>query len=253
MMTKKILSLSLSLIFFCASVLAQSATRLDDQKKSAQAEAQKVSAEEERAIQTQIASVYENFFNSYRLGAGDVIAIYVDKHPEDSVQRVAVSPVGQVYYPLMGNVTVAGKTISQIQEFFTTAIAEYIKDPKVTVSLLEAQSAKIGVLGDVRSPGVLLLTRPMRVLDAITASGGITEYGSSSNVTVLRQFEDGRVQTFTVNVKKILQGKANPEENAYVRAGDTIIVHGNTFKTVSKISSMVGITGLITFITRGGR
>ncbi len=255
-MTKRILSLVLSLIV-SASALAQNATRPDDQKKNAatdlQAETQKVSNEEERAIQGQIASVYQNFFNSYRLGAGDVVAIYVDKHPEDSVQRVAVSPVGQVYYPLMGNVTVAGKTITQVQEFFTTAIAEYIKDPKVTVSLLEAQSAKIGVLGDVRSPGVLLLTRPMRVLDAITASGGITEYGSSSNVTVLRQFEDGRVQTFTVNVKKILQGKANPEENAYVRAGDTIIVHGNTFKTVSKVSSMVGITGLITFITRGGR
>ncbi|HEY7543965.1 MAG TPA: polysaccharide biosynthesis/export family protein [Blastocatellia bacterium] len=255
MMTKKILILSLSLAVACASALGQSAARLDDQKKSAgaQAETQAVSAEEEAAIQTQIASVYQNFFNSYRLGAGDVIAIYVDKHPDDSVQRVAVSPVGQVYYPLMGNVPVAGKTIIQIQEFFTAAIAEFIKDPKVTVSLLEAQSAKIGVLGDVRSPGVLLLTRPMRVLDAITASGGITEYGSSSNVTVLRQFEDGRVQTFSVNVKKILQGKANPEENAYVRAGDTIIVHGNTFKTITKISNMVGITGLITFITRGGR
>ncbi len=257
-MAKKILSLALSLMVVFASALAQNATRLDDQKKSAASGAQlesqsQASAEEEAAIQTQIASVYQNFLNSYRLGAGDVIAIYVDKHPDDSIQRVVVSPVGQVYYPLMGNVPVAGKTITQIQEYFTTAIAEYIKDPKVTVALLEAQSAKIGVLGEVRSPGVLLLTRPMRLLDAITASGGITDYGSSSNVTVLRQFEDGRVQTFSVNVKKILQGKAGPEENAYVRAGDTIIVHGNKFKTVSKISSMVGITGLITFITRGGR
>lgn len=257
-MAKKFLSLALSLMVVSASALAQNATRLDDQKKSAVSGAQlesqsQASAEEEAAIQTQIASVYQNFLNSYRLGAGDVMAIYVDKHPDDSVQRVAVSPVGQVYYPLIGNVPVAGKTITQIQEYFTTAIAEYIKDPKVTVSLLEAQSAKIGVLGEVRSPGVLLLTRPMRLLDAITASGGITDYGSSSNVTVLRQFEDGRVQTFSVNVKKILQGKAGPEENAYVRAGDTIIVHGNKFKTVSKISSMVGITGLITFITRGGR
>jgi len=153
----------------------------------------------------------------------------------------------------MGNVTVAGKTITQLQECFPSAIAEYIKDPKVAVALLEANSAKIGVLGDVRSPGVILLSRPMRVLDAITAAGGITDFGSSSNVTVLRQYEDGRVQTFKVNVKKILQGKADAEENAYVRAGDTVIVHGNTFKTISKISNMVGITGLITFITRGGR
>jgi len=57
----------------------------------------------------------------------------------------------------------------------------------MTLSLLESNSSKYGILGDVREPGVKIMTRPLRVFDAITAAGGITDTGSSSNVTVLRQ------------------------------------------------------------------
>ena len=214
---------------------------------------QDTSPSEDAAIQAQINSVYQTFFNSYRLGAGDAVAIYIDKHAEDSVPRAVVSPVGQIYYPLLGNVAVAGKTMSQLQDYFTSSVSEFIKDPRITVSLLEANSAKVGVLGDVHTPGVLVMARPMRVLDAITAAGGILDTGSASKVSLLRQYEDGRVQMLEVNVKRILEGKAGAEENVYLRAGDTVIVHGNLFKKITKISSLVGVTTFITFLTRGGR
>jgi polysaccharide export outer membrane protein len=210
-------------------------------------------AAEEAAVQAQINAVYQQFYNSYRLGAGDVIAIYVDKHPQDSVEKVTVSPVGQVYYPLLGNVNVAGKTLAQLQDYFTTSVSEYIREPRVTLSLLEANSSKYGILGDVREPGVKIMTRPMRVFDAITAAGGILDTGNSSNVTVLRQDPFGNVQNVKVNVKKMLQGKANPEENFYLQTGDTIIVHGNTFKTIGKVTSLLGVTSFVSFLLRGGR
>lgn len=207
---------------------------------------------DEAAIQTQIDSVYRSFYNSYRLGPGDVIGIYIDKHAEDSVPRVTVSPVGRVYFPLLGEVTVVGKTLPQLQEYFTNSVAEFIREPRLTLSLLEAQSSKVGVLGDVKNPGLMVMTRPLRVLDAITLAGGILDTGSQ-NVSILRQYEDGRVQVLTADMKKILKGKANPEENAYLRSGDTVVVHGNLFKTVTKLSSVVGVTSLVTFLTRGGR
>jgi polysaccharide biosynthesis/export protein len=210
------------------------------------------SSSDEAAIQAQINSVYQGFQASYRLGPGDVIGIYIDKHQEDSVERVTVSPVGKIYFPLLGNVTVVGKTMPQLQNYFSAAVAEFIKEPRVTLSLLEAQSAKIGILGDVKSPGLMIMTRPLRVLDAITQAGGILETGSQS-VSILRQYEDGRVQILSVDVKRILKGKASPEENTYLRSGDTIIVHGNLFKKVGKVTSMMGVTGLVTFLMRGGR
>jgi polysaccharide biosynthesis/export protein len=208
---------------------------------------------EEAAIQAQINSVYQQFYNNYRLGAGDIIAIHVDKHPEDSVEKATVSPVGQVYYPLLGNVNVAGKTLAQLQEYFTTSVSEYIREPRVTLSLLEANSSKYGILGDVREPGVKIMTRPMRVFDAITAAGGITDTGSASNVTVLRQDPFGNVQNVKVNIKKMMQGKATPEDNFYLQTGDTIIVPGNTFKTISKVTTLLGVTGFVSFFMRGGR
>jgi polysaccharide export outer membrane protein len=204
----------------------------------------------EAAIQSQIDAVYRSFYNSYRLGPGDIIAIYIDKHPEDSVQRVAVSPVGRIYFPLMGDVNVVGKTVPQLQEHLTNGVAEFIKEPRVTLALLEAQSAKIGVLGDVKTPGMMVMTRPLRVLDAITLAGGISDTGSS-DVSILRQFEDGRVQILKADVKKILKGKASPEENAFLRPGDTVVVHGNLFKAINKITAMMGVTSLITFMSRG--
>jgi polysaccharide biosynthesis/export protein len=256
--------LSLSLVLPAAAQSTQSISSAPDQGRARTSEqrvrsiesnqlapADPVTAADDAAIQAQISSVYESFHNSYRLGPGDVIGIYIDKHPEDSVERVTVSPVGRVYFPLVGNVTVVGKTLPQLQEYFSNTVAEFIKEPRVTLSLLEASSAKIGVLGDVRQPGVLVLTRPLRVLDAITMAGGITETGSQ-NLSILRQFEDGRVQILSVDLKKILKGKASPEDNLYLRAGDTIIVHGNLFKTVQKIGSLVGLTTLVTFMTHGG-
>ncbi|MEK6286608.1 MAG: polysaccharide biosynthesis/export family protein [Acidobacteriota bacterium] len=207
---------------------------------------------DEAAIQSQINAIYRSFYNSYRLGPGDIIAIYIDKHPEDSVQRVTVSPVGRVYFPLMGDITVVGKTLPQLQEHLTNGAAEFIKEPRLTLALLEAQSAKVGVLGDVKTPGLMVMTRPLRVLDAITLAGGILDTGSTS-VSILRQFEDGRVQVLRADVKKILKGKANPEENAFLRPGDTVVVHGNLFKTFTKLSSVVGVTSLVTFLSRGAR
>ncbi|HVG18580.1 MAG TPA: polysaccharide biosynthesis/export family protein [Blastocatellia bacterium] len=253
-MTKRIMSLAMiafASLYVCApAIAAQSVSKLADARPLNTVGP--VSSPDEAAIQAQINSVYQNFYTSYRLGPGDLIGIYIDKHPEDSVERVAVSPVGKIYFPLLGNVTVVGKTLPQLQEYFSTAVAEFIKEPRVTLSLLEAQSAKIGILGDVRSPGLMIMTRPLRVLDAITQAGGILETGSQS-VSILRQYEDGRVQMLSVDVKRILKGKASPEENAYLRAGDTIIVHGNLFKKVGKLTSMMGVTGLVTFLMRGGR
>jgi hypothetical protein len=49
--------------------------------------AERINPSEEAAIQSQINAVYRGFYNSYRLGPGDIVGIFIDKHPEDSVPR----------------------------------------------------------------------------------------------------------------------------------------------------------------------
>jgi len=242
--------------FLCAAVSAPAlgarhgSQQFSSDNRSGAAAATATPEPEETVIRTQIESIYRGFYQSYRLGAGDAIAIHIDKHPDDSLERVVVSPAGQIYFALLGNVQVAGKTVPELQDYFTASISEYIKDPKVTLSLLEANSAKVGVLGDVRAPGVVILSHPMRVLDAITAVGGITDTGSKE-VSVLRQYPDGRVQTRKVNLKQVLAGKGGPEDNFYLSAGDTIIVHGNLIKKLQTVSSVMGIATFFAFLSTG--
>jgi len=135
----------------------------------------------------------------------------------------------------------------------TKDLSEYLINPKVSVALIEASSAKIGVLGDVVHPGILVMSRPMNVLDAIAASGGFTDMGSKSGVTVLRQMRNGSAQTLKVNVKLILEGKAGPEEDIALQAGDIVLINGNAKKKVNTILSLAGFGSFLSFISRGGR
>lgn len=187
-------------------------------------------------------AIYRDFYNSYKLGPEDQIALRVFGQPDYSIEQVTVSPVGKIYHPLLGDLDVAGMTVPKLTERLTIELSEYIIDPKVSLSLLSANSAKIGVLGDVTHPGIVVMARPMTVLDAISASGGVADTGSKSNITLLRQAGGGQALTRKVNLKRILEGKAEPEENLVLQAGDTIIVHSNTRKKIANITSMLGFS-----------
>jgi polysaccharide export outer membrane protein len=195
--------------------------------------------------------IYREFYDTYRLGPADEIAIRVAGQPDYTLERAKVSPTGSVYHPLLGDLEVAGMTVPKLIERLTKDLSEYLINPKVSAALLEANSAKIGVLGDVIHPGILVMNKPMNVLEAITASGGVSDTGDKSGVIVLRQLRDGRAQTFKVNVKRILEGKAGAEENVALRAGDTVIVNGNTKKKVSYILSLAGFGSFLSFISTG--
>jgi polysaccharide biosynthesis/export protein len=197
--------------------------------------------------------IYQEFYETYRLGPADEIAIRVTGQPDYTLERVKVSPTGNIYHPLLGTMEVAGVTLPQLTERLTRDLSEYLINPKVSAELIEANSAKIGVLGDVLRPGILVMNKPMSVLEAIIASGGIADSGSKSRVIVLRQPHDGRAQTLKVNVKHILEGKAGAEENIALQAGDTVIVNGNKKKKMSYVLSLAGFGGFLSFVSAGRR
>lgn len=194
-------------------------------------------------------TIYRDFYEHYKIGPADLLAVRVVGQPEYSLEKVVVSPVGRVYHPLVGDIDVAGLTITGATEKLTLALVEYIREPRVSVALLEANSAKIGVLGDVNHPGIVLMARPMTVLDAISAAGGVNDLGSKSNITLLRQTGDGTMRTSKVNLKRVMEGKANPEENVMLQAGDTLVVHGNFKKTLSTITQLAGFGSFVRIVS----
>lgn len=197
--------------------------------------------------------IYRNFYDTYRLGAADEIAIRVVGQPDYTIERAKVSPVGTVYHPLLGDLEVTGLTITQLTMRLMKELNEYLVNPKVSVSLLEANSAKVGIIGEVLHPGILVMNKPMNILEAIVASGGISELGSKSGVTVLRQAPNGSAQTLKVNVKRILEGRAGSEENIPLRAGDLVMVPGNAKKKMTYVMSLAGFGNFLYFIAARGR
>src|SRR5215475_13914442 len=86
---------------------------------------------------------FRAFNDNYRLGPGDEIAIRVKGQPAYSLEKAKVSPSGTIYHELVGDVTVVGLTMSQVTELLTNDLSEYLKNPQVSVQLIEAASAKV--------------------------------------------------------------------------------------------------------------
>jgi len=194
--------------------------------------------------------IYSRFYETYRLGPADVVAVRVVGQPDYSFDRVVVSPVGRIYHPLLGDVYVAGENVDEITAKLTAALSQYIIQPRVSVSLIEANSAKIGVLGEVKKPGIVIMSRPMTVVDAISEAGGATEFGKESKVTLVRTVGEGRMVKREINLKRILQAKAAPEDDISMQAGDVVIVGENLRGKVTLIAALAGFGGFAAYLAK---
>jgi polysaccharide export outer membrane protein len=195
-------------------------------------------SEEESAI----VPYYNNFMTTYRLGPEDVISVAVFGQERYSKTGIIVPPDGRISYPLIPEgIFVAGKTTQQIQDELVKKLDEYIIDPKVTVSLDQAKSARYSVLGDVGQPGIRTMTRRVSVYEAIAEAGGVLQTGDKSKVFILRRQSDGNLRPIFVNIKEIERGRA--KEIAYLVAGDQVVVPGNRLKTFQQVMSFTSVIG----------
>ena len=204
-------------------------------------------SEEEAAILLH----YNNFMSSYRLGPEDIISITVFGHERYSKANIVIPPTGIIAYPLISEgVRVVGRTTEQVQAELTKQLDEYIIDPKVSVSLDQARSARYSVLGDVLQPGIKPMTRRLSVYEAITESGGVLRTGDKKKVILLRRQPDGLLQPKVINIAAIEKGKA-PDMD-YLAPGDQVFVPGNRFKTINTILGYLPIISFARIFTGGG-
>lgn len=194
---------------------------------------------------------YNNFMTSYRLGPEDIISITVFGHERYSKGGIVIPPTGIIAYPLISEgIRVRGRTAEQVQAELTKRLDEYIIDPKVSVSLDQARSARYSVLGDVVQPGIKAMTRRLSVYEAITESGGVLRTGDKKKVILLRRQPDGMLQPKVINIALIEKGKAADMD--YLAPGDQVVVPGNRFKTVNAILNYLPILSFARIFTGGG-
>ncbi len=155
----------------------------------------------------------------YVIGPEDVLYIHVWR--EDALSRnVPVRADGNISLPIINEIRAAGLTPLQLKEALTTRLKEFIETPNVSVIVVEANSFKVYVTGQVRTPGVYKLRSETTILQIIPMAGGFTDWANQKKVLIIRK-ENGKEKRIKVNYKKLLKGG---DSDIVLSPGDTILV-----------------------------
>ena len=144
--------------------------------------------------------------SEFKLGPDDVVEAFVYKEPELSA-TVVVRPDGKISLPLIGELSVNGKTAVELQKEIAQKLTHYIEQPTVNIIVKEVNSAKVSVLGEVKTPGMYKIRDRATVLDAVALAGGFTEYARRNKVTLIRIDSKGQQQQFQIDVDDQLKRK----------------------------------------------
>src|SRR4051812_37569110 len=108
------------------------------------------------------------------------------RSPEENGNPVNVD--GTVYYPHVGVVPVAGKTVAEIRTILTTRLAAVIQKPQLDVRVASFRGKSVQVTGEVIQPTRVPITDiPMRVQDVVAIARGFTPEADAANVTLTRK------------------------------------------------------------------
>ena len=159
--------------------------------------------------------------NAYVIGPEDVLYIHVWKE-ENLSKAIPVRSDGKISLPLVDEIQAAGLTPLQLKEALLVKLKEFIDIPNVSVIVMEANSFKVYVSGQVRNPGVYRLRSETSLLQLIPMAGGFTEWANQKKILIIRK-EDGKEKQIIVNYKRMVTGKELSSANI-LKPGDTVIV-----------------------------
>jgi polysaccharide export outer membrane protein len=157
----------------------------------------------------------------YQIGIADVVRVTVWKDPNLSTDA-AVRPDGTMTMPLVGEFRAAGRTAAELQKDISTRLENYVKDAVVTVAIVEVNSYRFTVSGNVEHPGMFTSRYYVTVSEAIALAGGPNRYASTSDVVLVRDV-NGRPQRVGIDYDKIISGE-RADEDVVVLPGDSIQV-----------------------------
>jgi protein involved in polysaccharide export with SLBB domain len=165
--------------------------------------------------------------SSYHLSSRDLIRITIFNEPDMTVDR-RIDARGAVSLPLIGNVDLNHLTVSEAQDKIRLAYIEMeiFVHPQVSVTVTEYLLKEVSVIGQVKSPGKIVLpmeSDELEIVDVISKAGGVTRLARSDSVRVTRKAANGVEQTFTVDVERMFNGRGGAKPFMVV-PGDVIFV-----------------------------
>jgi len=166
--------------------------------------------------------------DNYIIGPGDTLEVFVWRNPE-LTKTVPVRPDGKISTPLVEDMVAVGKTPPQLARDMEKVLSEYVRAPKVNIIVTTAASAfsLVKVVGQVQHPSALPYREGMRVLDAILAVGGLTQFASGNRARIVRT-ENGKETIIHVKVADLVNS-GDVKQNVLLKPGDVLLVPQSIF------------------------
>jgi polysaccharide export outer membrane protein len=174
----------------------------------------------------------------YAVGPGDVLKISIWNQPELSAE-VTVSRNNTIVLPILGEVDVKGMGTEEIKSLLIKEYSKYLKKPSIDVTIKTYGSRFVYVLGEVKSPGAIPITREATLLEVLAVAGGPTESAYLGCAYLIR-----KGKAYPINLYAILK-KGEIERNIYVEDGDIIYIPNMKSQAVYVVGE-VGNPGPIT-------
>lgn len=158
------------------------------------------------------------------------------------VKTYLIGSDGNIEFPLLGKVKMAGITRNEATNLLRSKISEYVKDPIVN---LELKNFRVTVLGEVARPGVYKVDNErITLLEALGLAGDMTIFGERKNVLVVRETDGkksyNRIDLTTDEVFKSPVYYLSQNDVVYVEPNKTKI-NESSARSTGVILSVVGV------------
>lgn len=161
----------------------------------------------------------------YQLQSGDIIRVQVFQEP-DLDREISVSKEGAIVLPLIGKVSVKGRTLSVVEQTVRALYdKDYLVNPQVTVTVVKYQLRTVNVIGAVNTPQAIEYPpeQMLTLLDAISRAGGFSRLADRKKVRLTRSYSDGRPpENIIINADKIISGTS--DDRCVLQKDDVIFV-----------------------------
>ena len=156
----------------------------------------------------------------YKLGPEDQIRVSVWENTQLTLDLI-VRPDGKISMPLIQDVTAEGQTAAELAAQIQRKLTAFIKEPQVSVIVLQINAPKFYVMGSVVRPGTYPLRGETSVLQALSLAGGFTQFASPRSIKLIRN-DAGKQVIRKINYNEVID--EGGEGNYLLKSGDTIVV-----------------------------
>ena len=170
-----------------------------------------------------LAATSAEVISDYKIAPLDLIVVIVFQE-KDLTQEFKVSAKGEITFPLLNTVKVAGLTPIEVEKSIRDRLIseDFMVDPQVTVAVKNYRQRVVSVFGQVNKPGLVELPaeQKMTVIEAITAAGGFTRVAKEGAIKISRP---GEPKPFKFSLDE-LQKNNDPSKVFYLQPNDVIFV-----------------------------